>query len=216
MIKIVCISDTHNRSNLPAIPECDILLHAGDATMDGKKMDEVVKFANWFGSDDIPAKHRVFVPGNHDFLFEENYHLAQEVMGNSAIKPITVLNQQSVTLEGLNIYGEPRQPWFYGWAFNIQHERMKLVWDLVPENTHIIVTHGPPHGYGDTTVRDGRSVGCPHQTKQILGSKNLKLVVCGHIHSGYGLYQCGSTIIANASVCNEQYRPVNPPLVIEL
>ena len=37
-IKIVCISDTHGRTddeNFPEIPDGDILLHAGDITQEG-------------------------------------------------------------------------------------------------------------------------------------------------------------------------------------
>jgi Icc-related predicted phosphoesterase len=44
-----------------------------------------------------------------------------------------------------------------------------------------------------------------------------KLVVCGHVHEGYGAYKlpCGTTIV-NASVLDEKYRLVNAPIVVEI
>ena len=45
-VKIVCISDTHGRTddeNFPEIPDGDILLHAGDITQEGN-FDHVSKF----------------------------------------------------------------------------------------------------------------------------------------------------------------------------
>ena len=213
MTTIVCLSDTHNRCNLPSVPPCDIVIHSGDATMKGTS-SEVAEFAEWFGSSEIDAKHRVFVPGNHDFLFETDPETAVRILNSKADNRITVLNQESVVLEGLIIYGEPRQPWFYNWAFNVQRPDMEKVWNQVPPDTDILVTHGPPLGYGDLTLR-GEHPGCRYQANLLL-NYNIQLVVCGHIHSGYGLYQCGQTIVANASVCNEQYIPKNPPLVIEL
>jgi Icc-related predicted phosphoesterase len=41
-------------------------------------------------------------------------------------------------------------------------------------------------------------------------------VVCGHIHSGYGRYQLGDTEIINASLVDNDYRPVNPAVRIVL
>jgi Icc-related predicted phosphoesterase len=35
-------------------------------------------------------------------------------------------------------------------------------------------------------------------------------MVCGHIHPAYGRYQVGDTQIINASLVDNEYRPVNP------
>jgi len=37
-----------------------------------------------------------------------------------------------------------------------------------------------------------------------------RLMVCGHIHPAYGRYRLGAIEIINASLVNEDYRPVNP------
>jgi Icc-related predicted phosphoesterase len=175
---------------------------------------EVGKFASWFGNSTIEAKHRIFVPGNHDWLFQKDQKKALDILDDVADESIIVLDQDFVVVEGLGIYGEPRQPIFFDWAFNEEREDMEQVWDLVPAGVDILVTHGPPLGYGDMTVR-GERVGCGYQIK-LLEEFDIKLVVCGHIHNDYGVHLCGSTIIANASICNENYNPVNNPLVIDL
>ena len=43
-----------------------------------------------------------------------------------------------------------------------------------------------------------------------------RLAVCGHIHSGYGRYALGGTEIINASLVDNDYRPVNPVVQISL
>ena len=40
-----------------------------------------------------------------------------------------------------------RQPWFGDWGFNLKRgEDMLQKWNLIPENTDILITHGPPVG----------------------------------------------------------------------
>ena len=43
-----------------------------------------------------------------------------------------------------------------------------------------------------------------------------RLMVCGHIHSGYGRYQLGETEVINAALVDNDYRPVNPLVEITL
>lgn len=41
----------------------------------------------------------------------------------------------------------PRQPWFYGWGFNLPRGQALLEkWNLIPEGVDILITHGPPLG----------------------------------------------------------------------
>mgnify|MGYP001244495831 CR=1 FL=1 len=46
MTKICLISDTHTKHDSITIPECDLLIHAGDATYRGEA-DELYDFAKW-------------------------------------------------------------------------------------------------------------------------------------------------------------------------
>jgi len=43
-----------------------------------------------------------------------------------------------------------------------------------------------------------------------------RLHVFGHIHDGAGFLQKGGTTYINASVCDEDYKPVNPVLMVDL
>lgn len=209
-IKIVCFSDTHSRYGQKVLKkphQGDLLLHAGDFSFEGA-YTELSRFDDWLEEQDFDQK--IIIPGNHDKTFETDWENAcRRVPAADAI-----LNQWTHEAFGLKIYGEPRQPWFYDWAFNVDRPLMKDVWSLAPSDTDILVTHGPPFGAGDLT-RDGRRVGCVHQ-REWIEKHQPRLVVCGHIHQGYGIYVIGRTIVVNASICNERYSPSNEPIKIEL
>lgn len=207
-VRIVMMSDTHDRyQQLFNIPEGDIFLHAGDATFQGEP-DELLRYSDWL--DRLEFKHKIIIPGNHDRMFEDDWERAVAHVPAADV----ILNQELYEAEGLKIWGEPRQPWFHDWAFNIPRAEMKKrVWDKVPTDIDILVTHGPPWGVGD--LCRGGHVGCAAQREWILDHQP-KLVVCGHIHEGYGLYMLGDTLVVNASTCNSRYKAVNPPVVLDL
>ena len=61
--------------------------------------------------------------------------------------------------------------------------------DPIPENTDILITHGPPQGLHDEVdeVYSGpRNVGCPHLRRAIERIRP-RLHVFGHIHEGHGV-----------------------------
>jgi len=210
-MRLCCISDTHQlHSRIKGLGPADILLHAGDFTNVGKPL-EVSKFSHWLEelNEEYDYKDIVVIPGNHDFIFERDYNFAK-----SCLTAATVLNQTLTTIDGLTIYGEPRTIEFNNWAFNVPHNRMAQVWERIPPGVDVLLTHGPPAGVLDTTAR-GERVGCPHLYSWIEEYKP-KLVVCGHIHEGYGTAKIGNTTIINASICNFTYKPVNDPIFIDL
>lgn len=213
MPRIVCISDTHlvHEETRLNIPDGDILLHAGDTTYRGSEM-EVYKFLKWFSS--LPHKHKIFVAGNHDWLFQTEPEKAAMLL--SQFPNITYLEDSMVEVEGLKIWGAPWQPWFYDWAFNLgRGAEIKEKWDLIPDGTDVLITHGPPYGFGDK-VPSGELVGCV-DLRDTIERVKPKLHVCGHIHLGHGLYNTPEgVIVANASICDERYKGVNAPHVVDL
>jgi len=214
-MKIVCISDTHTKHREVNLPKGDILLHAGDLSYFGDE-SSIFDFNQWLGELDF--KHKVVIAGNHDRGFEDNPAKFEAMITNA-----TYLNQSSVEVEGLKIWGEPRTPWFYNWAFNIHRDKMNdLVWSKVPKDTNILLTHGPPGSVLDIT-QETTHVGCEHQRRFIVDRYNdyknnpsLKLIVCGHIHESRGTFDWGPIKIVNASVVDRTYSVVNDPIVIEL
>lgn len=209
--RVVTISDTHNAHNKITIPECDILIHAGDESYQGKQA-EIENFAKWF--DKQPAKHLVWIPGNHSLGFETKYPTSLEWVKKFSPRTNILLNSD-VTIEGLKVWGSPVTPWFHDWAYNVvRGPAIKKYWDLIPNDTNIVVTHGPPHGILDV-VSPGTHrelhVGCEDLATAMLRVKP-KLHVFGHIHEGYGSVQFLDTMYVNASIMTEHYDPDNSPM----
>jgi Icc-related predicted phosphoesterase len=215
MPRIVCISDTHNCNEKIDVPEGDILIHSGDATITGT-VEEIKRFNRWFSS--LPHKHKIFVAGNHDWLFERNNELARTLLDTK----IVYLEDSDCEIEGLKIYGSPWQPRFYDWAFNLMRgAEIAEKWKFIPNDIDILVTHGPPNGVLDEVPRKWgiENTGCEELRKridEIAWYGRLKLHIFGHIHCGYGQAEIDKIKYVNASTCDEQYNPVQSPIVIDL
>ena len=205
-MKIVCISDSHGQHHALNLPEGDMILHGGDFTKRGTE-NQVREFLSWFSR--LPYKYKVFIAGNHDFLAEEEPDLFRFMIPENCI----YLEDASTTIEGLKIWGSPYTPWFYDWAFN-RHRgaEIQLHWEKIPDDTDILITHGPPAGILDKTFRN-EPVGCDDLRKAIQRVKP-RLHLFGHIHEGYGRFDKDGTAFINASVLNIQYQLVNAPVSI--
>jgi Icc-related predicted phosphoesterase len=214
-MKIVCLSDTHNCNELIKVPDGDMLIHAGDATDHGS-IPEVSAFSKWFAS--LPHRYKIFVAGNHDWLFETYDFYARNLLGESVI----YLQDSFVEIEGLKIYGSPWQPRFFDWAFNLERgTQLAEKWKLIPNDTDILITHGPPFGVLDEVPRGTwiENTGCEElrrRVEEISRFGKLKLHVFGHIHCGYGVRKELGITFVNASNCDESYEPTQTPLVVEI
>lgn len=210
-MRAVCLSDTHMQHGLVSVPDGDMVLHTGDATWTGS-FGEVGKFLEWFAG--LPHKHKILVAGNHDRLFQD-YPLHADALLETVGKGIHYLQDNAVVVEGFVVYGSPWQPEFGSWAFNLPrgHE-LRAKWGMISPDVDILLTHGPPHGILDITTR-GEAVGCADLLYR-LGSISPKLHVFGHIHPAYGETIQAGTHFVNASICNEDYKPMNAPVVVDL
>lgn len=207
-MKIVCISDTHRHR--PEVPSGDILIFAGDDDING--MSSLISFANYI--KDIDCKHKIVVPGNHDFWFERGDLGRISILEEKGIK---VLIDEMIEIEGLKIYGTPYTPIFMNWAFMESEEDLRKRFFRIPEDIDILVTHGPACGVGDqilpgSTGRQGESLGSLALAEAVSGLKSLKLHVYGHIHGSYGK-RINSV---NASICDEAYTMANKPIIVEV
>jgi Icc-related predicted phosphoesterase len=173
-------------------------------------MQEVAGF-NYFLST-LPHKHKVIIAGNHDLIFEYN-----KLFAESLITEATYLLDSSVEISGIKIYGSPWQPEFCNWAFNKPRGApLRAVWAKIPEDTNILVTHGPPFGILDTISPGQEELGCKDLRSRVQCLKQLKLHCFGHIHGGYGKLLKDGVTYVNASTCNEAYKPVNKPIVVDI
>ena len=214
-MKICCISDTHTHHEKLTndIPECDLLIHAGDITYTGRP-EKVESFLEWFRKQ--PARHKIFIAGNHDWIFHKNPTLARDIL--KEYPEIIYLQDDWVKLEGLKIWGSPWTPRFLDWAFNLDESYLELAWEQIAYNADIVITHGPMWQVGDFVPRDRVNVGCKALRHALLKNVRPKLHICGHIHEGFGIYPIddGAIISVNASSLNGVYEYTNKPIVIVL
>mmetsp|Transcript_29808 Transcript_29808/g.83285 ORF Transcript_29808/g.83285 Transcript_29808/m.83285 type:complete len:303 (+) Transcript_29808:45-953(+) len=235
-IRVVCISDTHSKhTTIKKIPEGDILIHAGDFSNTGyeKELDEFGKF---FAG--LPHKHKVIIAGNHDLSLDvedyvkvhrKRFHRnrpefdAQACRDRFTSNPgYHFLENDSTVIEGLKIHGSPQSPWFCDWAFGPERgPDIQKYWDRIPDDTDILVTHGPPLGYGDLCYPNNNRAGCYNLLRRVERVKP-KYHIFGHIHEGYGAYTNAKddtdpgTIFINASTATYNYRMTNPPIVFDM
>lgn len=205
------LSDTHNQHKKFICTGGDILIHAGDATLGGKH-HEICHFLDWYAKQKYD--HLIFVAGNHDWGFEKEPNLMKEECDN---RNIILLNDSGVIITSgsmeIKMWGSPVQPWFHSWAFNRDRgEDIKRHWDLIPDDTEILITHGPPYGILDHVIRTNERVGCYDLLDKILKTQ-VKLHTFGHIHEARGNVFAYSKQFINASSLNGMYYPYgNKPI----
>ena len=224
-MRVVCISDTHLRHDFP-VPTGDILIHAGDLTLKGDEQ-ELEKACHWL--DSLDFRYTVVIAGNHDWLFQREPEEAQRI---AAFYGLFYLQDEEVNINGLKIYGTPWQPNFCNWAFNVDTEgELADHYSNIPLDTDILITHCPPRGTLDQAIRSHHTMFTePGDVMyENVGSTSLhdvwrmifpRLHVFGHIHEAHGVKQYEfsdeTRYQVNASICDERYRPVHKPVVIDL
>ena len=82
------------------------------------------------------------------------------------------------------VFGSPYSQFQGTWAFGYESSKAKALWDLIPLDTDIIVTHTPPRSHCDQKP-NGTFVGCD-ALRQALSRVRPPLAVCGHVHEGRG------------------------------
>ena len=211
--KIVMVSDTHNKHNQIVLPEGNILIHSGDFSGVGKQ-SEVRNFFKWITKQSEKFEHIVFIAGNHELTFQDKPSWVNTLI-RTLPENVHYLQDSYVIINGMKFYGTPWQPEFYNWAFNLKRGLpLAQKWALIPEDTDVLITHGPPKYMCDYMPWDLTNIGCQDLLDRIMVVKP-KLNVFGHIHVGYGYKDYEGVLFVNASTCNEEYQPVNNPIVVE-
>jgi len=214
-MKIVCTADLHGQHRDVVIPNGDVLIVAGDIT-GWDRLDEIYDFNDWLY--ELPHKHKIVVAGNHDGCLEK----AGCELASIYLSDATYLENNFCIIEhkGKNykIWGSPITPRFGNWYFmKNRGEEINKVWDQIHEDTDIIVTHGPAWGILDEVRPAWKKghLGCKGLAKRIEVVKP-KLHIFGHIHDAYGVKELNGVKHINASICTEDYKPANKPIVIEI
>jgi Icc-related predicted phosphoesterase len=213
MTKIVLISDTHTMHEQLILPKGDILVHAGDFTGRGKPW-EVEEFFDWLDRQSKEFKHIVFVAGNHDMSFEYKHPWVVDIL-KSLPENVYYLEDSEIVIDGIKFYGSPWQPEFFNWGFNLPRgKELAEKWDMIPHDTDVLITHGPPMNILDYTARDMWNVGCLDLYNKIMQVKP-KVHVFGHIHEGYGMKEQDGIVFVNASSATLKYELTNKPIVLK-
>jgi Icc-related predicted phosphoesterase len=210
-VRVAAISDLHGF--LPEIPACDVLLIAGDVCpvddhgLDHQRAWLEGPFTGWLRELDAGAI--VGVAGNHDFIAQAEPKLMRRL-------PWTYLYDETAELDGLRVHGSPWTPTFMNWAFMQDDADLATVWAQIPGDVDILVTHGPPFGYGDLAVH-GLHCGSETLLRRLPQLGRLKLHAFGHIHEAGGARDTlGRTILANVSYVDFDYRPAQPATLLAL
>ena len=211
-MKIWHFSDTHTYHSLLNIPEdIDIAIFSGDCSNPRdpyKNEQEVLNFLTWF-DECVKAKYKIFVAGNHDSSIEKRF-VNKETFAEHGIM---YLENETVEVEGLKIWGSPYTPTFNDWSFMKARHKIGVIWDSIPEDTDIVIVHGPPKGIMDYSYdRNGKleMCGCSALLKRILNIEP-KLFLSGHIHNNEDIINAGTlklsaykTIFSNGSVVTDR------------
>lgn len=224
-VRFVLISDTHGHEI--ELPDGDVLIHGGDFSKVGKPK-EIDNFNDYMGKIKHKFKHVIVICGNHEITFDpygapaKDYLLDEEskIVNHADMKKkltnCTYIEDEAVEVMGFKIYGSPWQPEFHGWAYNLPRgEKCLEKWNLIPDDTDVLITHGPPLGYADL-CSSGLRAGCAELLSTIQQRVRPRLHVFGHIHEGYGVWRDDHTTFVNASTCTLRYKPVNLPIVVDL
>ena len=215
-MKVTAISDLHG--DMPKLKGGDLLIIAGDLTA-RDYYKQHVEFAEWLRAQDYRKK--VLIAGNHDVLLYKT--TIPTLRTEMPYLDASYLCDAGTEFEGYKIWGTPWTPYFNGVnpdcaAFMLRSNfQLKDKFDLIPEDTDILVSHGPCYGRLDRTLW-GDDAGSPALRERVdyLRTKKLKYHIHGHIHEAYGEHEEGGLKTLNVARMDRNYIPKNKIVNFEI
>ena len=220
-IRVCVISDTHDRHMVISnqIPECDLLIHAGDILMSSRfvsaqgRIQKYREFNDWLGTLLLEKKVKkiVVIGGNHDTTLELLPLKEVEALLSNA----TFLCNNATKVGGFTCFGSPVSSGRSGnsafqsveAAARSQEGMARFLEDSNKNSTSsqldILVTHGP----------------CPRNLLSMTGLPP-RVIVHGHEHANHGA-ECVNIdnkqqLQVCASIMDARYCPVQLPIVFDL
>lgn len=197
-IRFVFTSDTHWFHEYMEIPDGDVFIHCGDILLIDDKsykknkalsINKMYKFKEWLNK--LPHKYKFIIAGNHDNTFQ--------ILGKDKVKQIFATDDNSIIyLENeeyilndnghkIKLYGSPYSilggnKFGPNKAFQLNESEINKIWDNIPNDVDILMTHHHPDGYNS-----GKN-GCKYLTQKIeKDCTQCKYHLFGHRHAGYGV-----------------------------
>lgn len=228
MLSICVISDLHGY--LPTIEPCELLLICGDSvpldyqanSKKTKKWYDTV-FRKW--ASELPCDKVLFIAGNHELHFPGKKIIYESLFSKD--DKITYLCHseyihKSKDGKEYKIFGTPYCKVFGNWAYMYPDDTLRQVFNEIPENLDILITHDQPYGFGDILLQedcywaDGSHIGNKPLLEAIL-TKQPRFQFNGHLHScSHEQIMINSTTHYNVSMKDEKYNPVYEPLYLEI
>ena len=219
-MKIWFLSDTHCEHQGLEVPEADAVIHCGDESMHGNAWmnePEARRFFEWYSALEIPVK--IFVPGNHSTAIEQGLIRASEY------PEVKFLIHEALEWNGFKIFGSPWTPMFFDWAYMKARSELDMVWQSIPDDIDILITHGPPKGIMDVTAdmhtREPVHVGSKSLLRHVEERIKPRIHAFGHIHdergiSNFGTITRGGTQFINCACCDLSCRLIHNGFVVEI
>lgn len=213
-MKIIAISDIHGY--LPELDPCDVVCISGDI-IPLEIQKDIFQSWWWFNNtfrkwtNKLDCEKVIIIGGNHDFFLEGEEPFEME--------KVVYLRDSDYEYEGIKFWGSP---WITGlpyWAFNVSEQEQEKLFNLIPNNIDILLTHTPPFDIQDIARVDWQQgnpidYGSKALTK-IIPLKNPRYVLSGHIHSGnHERIEFNKSILYNVSLKDETYDVSYNPVII--
>lgn len=223
-MKILGISDLHGI--LPEITneKFDVLCICGDLfplkaqnNMPQCKSWLEKRFIKWCES--IPCDHVLLIAGNHDLYFERT--IRSDIDSIFKNTKIHYLENDLTEIDGIKFYGTPYCKIFGMWAFMRDDEHLSMIFNNIPENIDVLLTHDAPYGTSDICLQNeswitGEHIGNEPLRDAII-AKSPKVNLHGHLHSAnHSVELLRDTEVYNVSLVDERYELAYPPLELIL
>lgn len=218
-IRVVAMADMHGE--LPAVPPCDLLLLSGDIAPEFAAPSNPVNgyrqvswfngpFAEWLHT--VQAEEVVATAGNHDFGLHRLLTMVDKDLR------WRLLIDSGAEVFGLKFWGTPWVANCAGWAYNLPESSLAIRYSRIPNDTDVLVLHGPPYGLGDLAFNlSGKGQAFEHAGSQhllqVIDAAQPRLATYGHIHEARGVWTRGRTTLVNCAVKDENYRGGYAPWV---
>ena len=221
------MSDLHG--DLPKVDPCELVLICGDIlplSVQANYKKTIKWLANVFKkwALELPCKKVIFIAGNHELIFPENYKSIKSMFPNE--NKVTYLCHEEYNYLGTDnksykIFGTPYCSEFGTWAFMLPGEELLDLYLQIPKDLDILMTHEQPYKYGDILLQEdypwanGEHIGNP-LLLSVIEVRKPKLQLNGHLHScSHERIMIGETTHYNVSLKDESYNMVYKPLYLK-
>ena len=228
VLKVCAFSDTHGQYDFEVKP-CDIVLICGDI-VPLQIQSYISQSLKWFKDEfvpwcnNLPCDKVIFVAGNHDFFAERASFTINDII--SGTKIIYLFNENYTYIDSNNhewtVFGTPLCKQFGRWAFMHSNDYNKTYYDLMNDNTNIVITHDMPYCMNDVCLQKTPwSNNMEHlgniPLRQVVDEKKPRYVFGGHLHSGdHNLIDYDGIQCVNVSLLDEEYKLTYQPFYIDI